>query len=108
MNRFALVALPALIPTLTACYPYYHKETRVPEIRDQGAQLRPGGRFRPRGPAVVRLQEHAEEVLSHGPQGGVEGRLRDVHQERFAEDREVLPGGGIDDGRDGGRGRLRG
>jgi hypothetical protein len=40
MNRFALVAIAVASLALTACYPYYHKETRVPEIR--GTLVRDG------------------------------------------------------------------
>jgi hypothetical protein len=40
MNRFALVAILAASLALTACYPSYHKETRVPEIR--GTLIRDG------------------------------------------------------------------
>ena len=49
MNRFALVTIPVASLALTACYPYYHKETRVPEISEG----------RPRGKALARPDAHA-------------------------------------------------
>ena len=80
---------------------------QVAKIGDGGAQLRAGAALRPCRPVAIALQKHPEKVVPHLPQGGVELGLRDVHQERLAEDREILPEHGIEDRRDGGRNRLR-